>query len=120
MFPEIEDALDKLMSLKQRPDAILAMSDKLTSSCLKYFKTHGIRVPGDIALAGFSNSEIAELLNPSLTVIRQPAVEMGITAAKLLMKLIESKKRSSSSKKRCLNLNYLSANHQLLLVLKLF
>ena len=90
-FLEIEDALHKLLSLPQRPDAIFTTSDTLTSGCLKYLTKKGIRIPADIALAGFSNSEIAELLNPSLTVIRQPAFEMGKAAMALLMTIIESK-----------------------------
>ena len=91
IFSEIEDALNKLLSLPQRPDAIFTTSDKLTTGCLKYLTKKGIRVPSDIALVGFSNSEIADLLSPSLTVVRQPAFEMGKAAMELLMTIIESK-----------------------------
>jgi LacI family transcriptional regulator len=49
-------------------------------------------VPDDIALVGFSNSDLAELLNPALTVVHQPAMEMGRAATELLLQLIESKR----------------------------
>ncbi len=62
----------------------------------------GINVPGDIALVGFSNSDIAELLNPALTVIRQPAMEMGKAATELLLQLIESKRPVTQFENRVL------------------
>jgi LacI family transcriptional regulator len=43
-------------------------------------------------LVGFSNSPLVELLNPSLTAVKQPAFEMGQVATELLIKLIESKR----------------------------
>jgi LacI family transcriptional regulator len=43
-------------------------------------------------LVGFTNSELSELLNPSLTIIRQPAFEMGEIATSLLIQQIESKR----------------------------
>jgi DNA-binding LacI/PurR family transcriptional regulator len=49
-------------------------------------------VPNEIALAGFSNNDLTELLNPSLTIIKQPAFEMGEIATTFLIRLIESKR----------------------------
>lgn len=92
IYAELEQALGQLMKLPQKPDAILASSDKLTTGSLRYFSKNKIRVPEDIALAGFSNSELTELLHPPLTVIKQPAFEMGQTATELLLQLIESKR----------------------------
>lgn len=45
-----------------------------------------------MGLIGFSNTDLTELLNPPLSVIKQPAYEMGETATKLLLQLIESKR----------------------------
>jgi LacI family transcriptional regulator len=102
VFSEIEDAVNKLMTLKQPPDAIITTSDKLTTGCLKTLIRRGMKVPDDIALVGFSNSDIAELLNPSLTVVRQPAMEMGKDATELLLQLIESKRPVTQFEKRVL------------------
>jgi LacI family transcriptional regulator len=92
VFSEIEEAVNKLFTLKQKPDAIITTSDKLTTGCLKTLMRRGIKVPEEMALVGFSNSDIAELLNPALTVVRQPAMEMGRAATELLLQLIESKR----------------------------
>jgi hypothetical protein len=44
----------------------------------------GISIPGDLAVAGFDDFELAEILHPTLTVVRQPASEMGRVAANVL------------------------------------
>lgn len=102
VFSEIEEAVNKLYTLKTKPDAIITMSDKLTTGCLKTLMRRGIKVPDDIALVGFSNSDITELLNPALTVIRQPALEMGKAATELLLQLIESKRPVTQFENRVL------------------
>ncbi len=88
---EVEYALDELFSNDIKPDAILACTDKLSIECLRYCKHRNIKVPDDVALSGFSNLDFTDLLCPSLTVVRQPALRMGKLAAQLLIKTIESK-----------------------------
>ncbi len=92
IYEEVEEALDKLYNQKPLPDAIIATADKLTTSCLRYFAKKGLKVPDDVALIGFSNSDLTELLNPPLTVIRQHAFKMGEIATQLLLSQIESKR----------------------------
>jgi LacI family transcriptional regulator len=93
MLPEeVEAALDQLLSLPEPPDAILASSDKLTTGCLRVLKARGMRVPDSMGLIGFSNTDLTELLDPPLSVIRQPAFEMGERSTQLLLQLIESKR----------------------------
>ena len=102
IFSEIEDAVNQLFSLKQKPDAIFTASDKLTSGCLKTLARRNLKIPDDIAFAGFSNTDIAELINPPLTLVRQPAEEMGRAATELLLQLIESKRPVKEFEKRVL------------------
>jgi LacI family transcriptional regulator len=92
IFSEVEDAMKSLLQLKHKPDAFFASADKLTTGCLRFLKSRGIHVPSQAALVGFSNTDLTELLDPPLTVIRQPAFEMGEIAIKLLLQLIESKR----------------------------
>ncbi len=92
LLSEIEDAVNQLLKIKPRPDAIFTGSDKLTTGCMRVLKSKGLRIPEDIALVGFSNSDIIELLDPPITVVRQPAFEMGQVATELLLQLIESKR----------------------------
>ncbi|MGK2862227.1 MAG: LacI family DNA-binding transcriptional regulator [Chitinophagaceae bacterium] len=102
VFTEIEEVVNKLFSLKQKPDAIFTTSDSLTTGCLKTLSRRGLKVPDDIAIAGFSNTDLAELINPPLTLIRQPAEEMGRAATELLLQLIESKRPIKDFEKRVL------------------
>ena len=92
IFSETEEAMSELLDMQQKPDAIFASADKLTTGCLRILKSKGFNVPDDIGLIGFSNSDLAELINPSLSIIKQPAFEMGQIATSLLMQLIESKR----------------------------
>jgi LacI family transcriptional regulator len=90
--PEIDKALEKLLSLKEKPEVIFAAGDKLSTGCLRLLKTKGIRVPEDMAMVGFSNSDLMDLLDPPLTIVRQPAFEMGQIATEMLINLIESRR----------------------------
>lgn len=92
ILSEVEEAITQLLKTRPRPDAIFTSSDKLTTGCMRVLKSKGVRIPDDIAVVGFSNSDIIELLDPPLTVVRQPAFEMGQVATDLLLQLIESKR----------------------------
>jgi LacI family transcriptional regulator len=102
VFSEVEEAVNKLLTLKQKPDAIITTSDKLTTGCLRTLKRRGIVIPDEMGLIGFSNYDIAELVDPPLTVIRQPAEEMGKAATELLLQLVESKRPVKEFEKRVL------------------
>lgn len=80
-------------------DAILATSDRITIGCFSVLKQKEIKIPDEIALAGFSNFSSPELFNPSLTTVKQPAFEIGKVATELLLQLIESKKPVSKYQK---------------------
>lgn len=55
-------------------------------------KNH-ITVPDEVALTGFTESRIAAHTTPSLTSVEQPAIEIGETTARQLLKEIEAEKR---------------------------
>ena len=92
IYEEVEDAMLQLMKLKNKPDAILACSDKITTNVMRHCKRSNIDIPTKLGLIGFSNLDLTELLTPSLSIVSQPADEMGRIAATLLIKMIESKK----------------------------
>ena len=102
LLSEVEEAINQLLKTRPRPDAIFTSSDKLTTGCMRVLKSRGIRIPKDIALVGFSNSDLIELLDPPLTVVRQPAFEMGQVAMELLLQLIESKRPVKDFERRIL------------------
>lgn len=92
IFSEVQKAVNELLELQDKPDAIFAAADKLTTNCLRIFRAKGISVPADVGLIGFSNTDLAELIEPSLSVVRQQAFEMGEAATNLLLQVIESKR----------------------------
>lgn len=107
---EVEKAMEELVNLKESPDAILGLSDKLTTGALRFLQSKGISVPQEIGLIGFSNSDLTEFLNPSLSIIRQPAFEMGQTATELLLQVIESKRPAKEFTRKVLNTEMIIRN----------
>jgi LacI family transcriptional regulator len=92
MFPEeTEKAVLELVNLKDKPDAIFIAGDRLSIGCLEVLKKLNIKVPEQIALAGFSNSDVLNLFEYPISSVRQPAFKMGETATEMLLQLIESK-----------------------------
>lgn len=92
MFPEeTEQAVLALMKLKEKPDAIFIAGDRLSIGCLEVFKKLNIKVPEQIRVAGFSNSDVLDLFEYPISSVRQPAFEIGEAATELLLQLIESK-----------------------------
>lgn len=91
-YEEVEQAMNELMTMKPKPDAVFSASDKLTTNLVKYCKIKKINIPETIGVIGFSNVDFMELLTPALSVVRQPAFEMGRTATELLLNMIESKR----------------------------
>ncbi len=89
---EIEEALKRLMSQKHKPDAVVTASDRITTCLMSAAKKIKLKVPEELAIVGFTNTNIPELFNPPITTIRQPAFEMGQVATELLIKIIESKR----------------------------
>ncbi len=100
---ETRQALSELLQLEQRPDAIFTASDRLSTTTLSLLRQMKIAVPQQIALVGFTNSISADIFNPSLTSVVQPALEMGQQITDLLIQLIESKRPVTEFQKRILD-----------------
>ena len=75
--------IDYLMSLRQRPDAIFTVNDPIAIGCMLELRRRGIRIPADVAVAGFSESPIGRIME--LTSVSQPTFELGRTAALRLL-----------------------------------
>lgn len=67
-----------------QPDGIFASVERLAISTLRVAKEENINIPSDIKLICFSCLDIADLLQPTLSVVKQPAFEMGKVAAEYL------------------------------------
>ncbi|MFP4547584.1 MAG: LacI family DNA-binding transcriptional regulator [Fidelibacterota bacterium] len=85
------DNTEKILQLENRPTAIFSSDDYMALGVIEKLKENGYRVPGDFAVVGFDDIDIASILKPELTTIRQPMHELGSEAAILLLKLIDKK-----------------------------
>jgi LacI family transcriptional regulator len=70
------------------PDAVFVASDAMAVGALRALREAGLRVPEDIALAGFDDIPFAARADPPLTTVRQPIQRMGTLAAETLIDLI--------------------------------
>jgi LacI family transcriptional regulator len=71
--------------------AIFACNDLMAYGVYQVLKSNGYKIPDDISVVGFDDIQLSALLDPALTTIRQPAYEMGLESAKMIIKLIEGK-----------------------------
>jgi DNA-binding LacI/PurR family transcriptional regulator len=82
------NAARKLLYLFHPPDGILAFSDQLAINVMLAAKERGLKIPQQLAVIGFNNEPVDELIEPTLTSIDQPSFQMGERAAHLLLEQI--------------------------------
>jgi LacI family transcriptional regulator len=74
-----------LMGLDNPPDGIFCANDMMAVGCYDALRELGRKVPGDVAVIGFDDREIAQYMHPPLTTLVLPLYEMGRTAVELLL-----------------------------------
>lgn len=79
-----------LLSIKNKPDAIFAITDSAAIGVIQTLKKFNIKIPEEIAVIGFSNSINSTIIEPMLTTIDQPGERMGATAVKYMIEEIEN------------------------------
>lgn len=82
-------ATRELLSHHDRPTAIFCANDEMAIGCLHEIKAAGLKVPDDISVIGFDDIRYAEVTNPPLTTISQPAEEIGERVMYRLCRRIE-------------------------------
>ncbi|MBM1106542.1 LacI family DNA-binding transcriptional regulator [Aurantibacter crassamenti] len=81
---------NQLLDMKSRPDGVFCANDLSAASFIQTALIRKVLVPSDIAVIGFSNTPISNIINPALTTIDDHAFEMGQASARLLIKQIEN------------------------------
>jgi LacI family transcriptional regulator len=81
----------RLLTLNPRPTAVFAANDSMAIGCLFALRAAGVRVPEDVALAGFDDIPIARYLSPSLSSVHVPIAELGTRAMERLLHAVENK-----------------------------
>lgn len=89
-FESGEREVQKLLDLKTPPAAIFAASDYMAIGAMRTMKARGLSIPKDIALVGFDNTLEAAYVEPGLTTVQQPLVQMGEAAVDLAVRSMEN------------------------------
>lgn len=73
-------------------DAIFAISDKMAAAAIGVLQEKGVKVPEDVMIIGFDNTDITYMFNPTISTVAQPHKEMGKTAFKMLLDRMNDQK----------------------------
>ena len=95
----------ELLKQSNRPEAIFTTNIDMSMGALIAIKEMGLTIPDDIGIVCFDDSDWASILDPPITVIRQPVYQLGSIAAELLIKKIENNKNSLNQMPSIVTLN---------------
>jgi LacI family transcriptional regulator len=76
------EAAEQILAMNPRPDAAFITNDFSAAVCMQTLKENGVRIPEDIAIVGFNNDAISKIVEPELTTINYPGIEIGEIAAR--------------------------------------
>ncbi len=79
----------RLLDSGRRPDAIFATNGPTALGVLRALRACGLQTPGDIAFATFDELTIEDLFTPAITTVVQPAYDIGLLGARILLERIE-------------------------------
>jgi DNA-binding LacI/PurR family transcriptional regulator len=82
-------AMKNFLELPEPPTAIFAANDLLALGGMQAIQKKKYHIPKDFCIIGFDDIRLASFVYPPLTTIRQPMLEMGALAVKMLLKIIE-------------------------------
>ena len=83
-------AMKKLLSRSTIPTAVFCSNDEMAVGAMKAAVEAGMNVPKDISIMGFDGSQLGAFLNPALTTVRRPIIEVSRIGAEKLLHIIEN------------------------------
>jgi LacI family transcriptional regulator len=93
-----KETANKILKMKPRPDGLFSSNDTTAIAAIVEFQKAGVKIPDDIAIAGFNNEPVSQVVQPNLTTVDYPAQEIGeMAATSLISKLKNSLKADLSS-----------------------
>jgi DNA-binding LacI/PurR family transcriptional regulator len=81
-------AMDAVLDEHADLDAVFVANDNMAAGALRVLRERGYRVPGDVAMVGFDDLEIATRTDPPLTTVHQPVRALGGEMARMLTALL--------------------------------
>lgn len=82
-------AAAQLLDLPQPPDAIFAANDQMAVAAIEVARDRGLRIPEQLAVVGFDDTDLARFITPRLTTVRQPLRDMGRLATEAVIEALE-------------------------------
>ena len=83
--PDTEARIEALLD-EGAPTGIFAANNTLAEQVWRVLRRRGMRIPGDVSLVGFDDVPWMEMVEPGITVVEQPTLELGRRAARLLLR----------------------------------
>ena len=102
-YEEGVKASNQLFDLYPMPDGLFAPGDIIAVSAIQTAKKRGIKVPEQMAIIGFNNDPISQIIDPNLSTITHPAEKMGKAAAEIIIKNLKSSKNDEAKEITFLN-----------------
>src|SRR5689334_123042 len=84
-----EAAALRLLDRPDRPTAAFTANNFMTAGALRAARSLGLRIPGDVALVGFDDLDWTTLVQPPVTVVRQPVADLGRVAGERLLRRLD-------------------------------
>jgi LacI family transcriptional regulator len=91
-FEEGKDFAEQIIKEHPDVDGIFAITDLVAVGALAYFNENNIKVPDQIAVIGFSNWFMSQVITPKLSTVDQPSHQMGIVSFNLLLEEMNCRK----------------------------
>lgn len=82
--------MGQLLDMEDPPSAVICINDSVTPGALHQIYSRGLKIPQDISVLAIGCSDHLELLEPPLTTVRTKVIEVGQTAARMLIQIIEN------------------------------
>jgi LacI family transcriptional regulator len=87
----VREALKQHLSGRVKIDGVFSIKNALTVNAYKVLREMGVAIPGQVSLLGFDDFELADTLDPPITVVRQPVVGIATRAAELLFEVMSTR-----------------------------
>lgn len=104
-FEKARIAVINILDSKLPIDGIFAVNDLTAIGAMQTLQKRGIKIPGEVAVVGFSDGRLSGITDPTLTSVDQHGYEMGSMATELLLKRISDENKDFPFETKVLNAN---------------
>ncbi|MBN2729934.1 MAG: LacI family DNA-binding transcriptional regulator [Bacteroidales bacterium] len=92
-----KEAAISMLRMNPMPDGLFASNDTTAVAAIVELEKAGVKIPSDIAVAGFNNEPVSQVVSPNLTTVDYPAHDIGEIAATSLIGKIKDVRQADLS-----------------------